>query len=220
VPKSRELTAVPVPTAGAYSTDPTFFGLGHLSHSTNQHAAFDAVHDLFLITTGRKIMTRIMTLAVMALGLGIALPGSAVAQTAKDLVGTWTMVSNVNIRQDGSRANTFGPHATGIAIFESNGHYAIMNINPDVPKFASNSRAGGTPAENKAAVEGSIGHYGTYSVDTANKVINLKIEGSSYPNWTGAEQKRTIISFAGDDFKWSSPGSIGGTGEVGWKRVK
>ena len=50
--------------------------------------------------------------------------------------------------------------------------------------------------------------------------INLKVEGSTYPNWTGTEQKRTIITFAGDDLKWSVAASIGGTGEVGWKRVK
>jgi hypothetical protein len=165
-------------------------------------------------------MNRIITFGTIALGLCIALPGVAVAQTAKDLVGTWTNVSNINIRPDGSRADSFGPHGTGIAIFESNGRYALINLNPDIPKFASNNRAQGTPAENKAAVEGSISHYGTYMYDPANKVINLKIEGSSYPNWTGTEQKRTVISFGADDLKWSVAASIGATGEVTWKRIK
>jgi hypothetical protein len=158
--------------------------------------------------------------AVTLLALGFSLPTAAVAQTAKDLVGTWTNVSNVNVRADGTRTDAFGPHGTGIAIFESNGHYAIINLNPDVPKFASNSRVQATPTENKAAVEGVIAHYGTYSYDTANKIINLKVEGSSYPNWTGTEQKRTIILFMGDDLKWSVAASAGGTGEVAWKRVK
>lgn len=163
-------------------------------------------------------MNRTILLATMALSLGIALPDAGLAQTAKDLVGTWTNVSNVNIRQDGSKAELFGPHGTGIAIFESNGHYVIINMNPDIAKFASNNRAQGTPAENKAAVEGNIAHYGTYTV--TDKVINLKIQGSSYPNWTGTDQKRTIISFTGDDLKWSTAASVGGTAEVGWKRVK
>jgi hypothetical protein len=66
-------------------------------------------------------MNRNIMFATMALSLGIALPGAAIAQTAKDLVGTWTNVSNVNIRQDGSRANVFGPNGKGIAIFEANG---------------------------------------------------------------------------------------------------
>jgi hypothetical protein len=163
---------------------------------------------------------RIISLATMALYVVLASPDAAVAQAAKDLVGTWTNVSNTNIRPDGSKADVFGPRGTGIVIFESNGRYAIINVNPDIPKFASNNRAQGTAAENKAVVEGSIAHYGTYSYDAANKVINLKIEGSTYPNWAGTEQKRTIITFAGDDLKWSVVASIGGTGEVGWKRVK
>jgi len=163
---------------------------------------------------------KIISLATMALYVVLVSPDAAVAQTAKDLVGTWTNVSNTNIRPDGSKADVFGPRGTGIVIFESNGRYAIINVNPDIPKFASNNRAQGTAAENKAVVEGSIAHYGTYSYDAANKVINLKIEGSTYPNWAGTEQKRTIITFAGDDLKWSVVASIGGTGEVGWKRVK
>ncbi len=165
-------------------------------------------------------MNRFVALTGMVLGLGVVWPGLAVAQTAKDLIGTWTNVSNVNVRPDGSRADAFGPHGTGIAIFESNGRYAVINVNPDVPKFAANNRVQGTPAENKAAVDGVIAHYGTYSFDAANKVINLKVEASSYPNWAGTEQKRTVISFAGDDLKWSVAASAGGTGEVGWKRVK
>jgi hypothetical protein len=163
-------------------------------------------------------MNRFVTLIAMASGLGISIPGVAAAQTAKDLVGTWTNISNVNIRQDGSKVDLFGPHGTGMAIFDSNGRYMVMNLNPDVPKFASDNRAQGTPVENKAAVEGNIAHYGTYTV--ADKVVTLRIEGSSYPNWRGTEQKRPIISFTGDDLKWSTVASVGGTAEVSWKRVK
>jgi hypothetical protein len=164
-------------------------------------------------------MNRPITLAAAALSLGIALPGAAAAQTAKDLVGTWTNFSNVNIRQDGSRVNVFGPNGKGLAIFDSNGRFAIVNVNPDVPKFAANNRAQGTPAENKAAMEGGIALFGTYTVG-ADKVINFKVEGSTYPNWTGTDQMRTVLSFTGDELKWTLPASIGGTAEVGWKRVK
>ena len=164
-------------------------------------------------------MNRPITLAAAALSFSIALPGAAAAQTAKDLVGTWTNFSNVNIRQDGSRVNVFGPNGKGLAIFDSNGRFAIVNVNPDVPKFAANNRAQGTPAENKAAMEGGIALFGTYTVG-ADKVINFKVEGSTYPNWTGTDQMRTVLSFTGDELKWTLPASIGGTAEVGWRRVK
>lgn len=163
-------------------------------------------------------MKSICRLATMGLCISIFATGDAVAQTAKDLVGTWTNVSSVNIQGDGSRADAFGPHARGIAIFEANGLFAIVNINPDVPKFGSNNRAQGTAEENKAAVLGGIALYGTYWV--GGKTIFFKVEGSTYPNWTGTEQARTIISFTGDELKWSLRASVGGTTEVAWRRVK
>jgi lipocalin-like protein len=168
---------------------------------------------------GRNTMHRIIILVAVALNLGIALPGIAVAQSAKDLVGSWTSTSNVVVRQDGSRSNVFGPNGKGMAIFDASGRFVIVNTNPDVPKFASNNRAQGTPAENKAAVEGGIALFGTYSVG-ADKVVNFKVEGSTYPNWSGTDQKRTVISFTGDELKWTVAASIGGTGEVTWRRVK
>jgi len=163
-------------------------------------------------------MNRIIRLTTAALIAGVALPGPAIAQTAKDLVGTWTNISNVNIRQDGSRADVFGPKGTGLAIFDSSGRFAVVNINPETPKFASNNRAQGTAEENKAAVLGGIALFGTYSV--ADKVISFKVDGSTYPNWTGTEQKRNVSTFTPDQFTWTLPASIGGTAEVTWKRIK
>ena len=110
------------------------------------------------------------------LSLGAFLPTTVSAQTAQDIIGTWTNVSNVLVRSDGSKTDLFGPHGTGMAVFESNGRYMIINVNPDVPKFAANSRTQGTTEENKAAVGGNIAHYGTYTL--TDKVLTLKIEGS------------------------------------------
>ena len=168
-------------------------------------------------------MNRLITLGTIALAIGFFSPDAAVAQTAKDLVGTWTNVSNVNIRQDGSRVDVFGPKGTGIAIFESNGRFAIININPDTPKFSSNNRAQGTPEENKAAVLGGIALFGTYTVG-ADKVINFKVEGSTYPNWTGTDQKRINLSVTGDELKYTNPAPSAGAAApvipLVWKRVK
>jgi hypothetical protein len=139
-------------------------------------------------------------------GLGLAstamlgmLSGAAHAQTAKDMVGTWQLVSSVGTAADGTKTNGFGPHGMGIAIFESNGRFALVLINPDVPKFTSNNRAQGTPDENKAVVTGSIAYFGTYSI--ADKVLTEKIVASTYPNYNGTEQKRDITAFNGDEMK-------------------
>jgi hypothetical protein len=163
-------------------------------------------------------MKRIIMFTTAALTVAAVLPAPAAAQTAKDLVGTWSNVSNVNIRQDGSRVDIFGPKGTGLAIFDANGRFAIINVNPETPKFASNNRAQGTPDENKAAVLGGIALYGAYTV--ADKVISFKVEGSTYPNWTGTEQKRTLSAFTAEQLTWTLAASVGGTAEVTWKRLK
>jgi hypothetical protein len=139
-------------------------------------------------------------LATAALTVAAVLPGPAMAQTAKDLAGTWTNVANVNIRQDGSRVDVFGPKGTGLAIFDSNGRFAIVNINPETPKFASNNRAQGTPEENKAAVLGGIALYGTTRSPTRSSTSRLK----AAPTRTGPAPNRSGMS--APTRRTSSPG--------------
>ena len=162
---------------------------------------------------------RILALSTMALlCLGVALPGAAAAQTAKDLVGTWVMVSADTARADGSRVPTFGANPKGILIFTSDGRFIYLFSNADLPKFASNNRATGTPEENKAVVQGSIATFGTYSV--ADKTLTIKVEHSTFPNWIGADQKRTV-TITGDELKWTNAaGPAGGVVELAFRRAK
>ena len=67
-------------------------------------------------------MNRRTTLALSTMALlclGFALPGDAVAQAAKELVGTWKQVSNVTISQDGRRSDVFGPNPNALLIFDA-----------------------------------------------------------------------------------------------------
>jgi hypothetical protein len=156
--------------------------------------------------------------ATAALGL-ILIPDSALAQTAKDIVGTWKQVTNINIAPDGRRSEPFGPNPNSIVTFDANGRFVSVGTRADLPKFASNNRMQGTAEENKAIVQGSIAYFGTYSV--VDKVIIQKVEASTWPNWTGTDQKRPIISFTADEMKVSVPAaSVGGTGEVTYRRIK
>jgi hypothetical protein len=90
-----------------------------------------------------------------------------------------------------------------------------------LPKFASNSRTKGTPEENKAVVEGSLAHFGRYTVDEKDKTITFHVESSTYPNWDGAPQKRPF-TVKGDEFTYHVLAVSGGTGsgQVTWKRMK
>jgi Lipocalin-like domain len=149
--------------------------------------------------------------------LGIAVPDAG-AQTVKDLVGSWSLESDVTTTADGRKMQPFGADPIGIAIFDGAGHFAIVNARPDLPKFASNNRMRGTADENEAIVHGSFAFFGTYSV--ANGVILQHIEGGTWPAWTGTDQTRTITSFTGDEQTWTTVPSFGGQSELRWKRVK
>ena len=141
------------------------------------------------------------------------------AQTLKQqLVGTWTFVSSTTKLPNGSPA--WGTNPKGLLIFTENGHFSSQIVRSDLPKFASKNRAQGTPEENKAVVQGSIGTFGTYTVDETKKTYTLKFEGSSFPNRVGAEQTRPF-TIAGDELKVTNPStSVGGTSDIIYKRAK
>jgi hypothetical protein len=60
-------------------------------------------------------MKRVITFAAICLSLAITLPGAALAQSAKDVVGSWTLVT----------ADAYGSSPKGAAMFE-----AMSNVGP------------------------------------------------------------------------------------------
>ncbi len=157
------------------------------------------------------------TLGLLFLGV-VLLAGAVFAQTAKDLAGTWTLVSADTVRPDGSRVSTFGAGPKGMLVFTGDGRFIYLLSRTDLPKFASNNRTTGTPEENTAVVQGSISTFGTYSL--ADQTLSLKVEHSTFPNWIGTDQKRTITT-TGDEMKWTNlAGSGGGVVELVLRRAK
>jgi len=107
-----------------------------------------------------------------------------------------------------------------ILTVDANGRYVLVIARADLPKVASNNRTTATPEENKAIVQGSGAHFGTLSVNAADKTITFKIETSLFPNWDGTEQKRPF-TVTGDELTYTVPAaSGGGTATVVWQRAK
>jgi len=155
----------------------------------------------------------------LLLGFSATLPSPASAQTAKELVGSWIVSSVDNVSADGKRTPGFGPSPKGIVMFDDSGHYIELIVSSELPKIAAGNRMKGTPEENTAIAQGVLAFFGKYTV--ADKVVSLTVEGSSYPNWTGGLQKRTLTSFTEDEMTWTnSAGSGGGFAELVAKRVR
>jgi hypothetical protein len=151
--------------------------------------------------------------------MGAALGTPAHAQEAKDLVGSWAHVSNVNTATDGTKSDLFGANPKGQAMFGSDGRFSIFFHRADMPKIAANNRTQGTPEENKAIVSGMVALYGSYTF--VNKEIILKVEDSNFPNWVGTEQRRPLASFTSDEIHMvNMGGSSGGRNDLILKRIK
>jgi hypothetical protein len=159
-----------------------------------------------------------LTVSVAAVSAVLTLLAApkANAQTAKDLVGTWTLVSSVT-SQGGSMIDTFGLNPTGTVMFGSDGHYALIFLRRDLPKIASNNRLSATPDEARAIAHGMVATFGTYTVE--DKAIVLRIQSATFPNWNGAEQRRPF-SLSGDELTYTSPGTTGVPTQVTLRRVK
>ena len=169
----------------------------------------------------RRSLLGIAAMTVSVLGLAV-LPGNGTAQqrSPKDQVlGTWGLVSIDAVRQDGGRSPLFGASPKGIAMFDGR-HYIISVMRSDRTPFAVNDRMQGTAEENKATSQGTITYFGTYSVSEADQVMLINIDGSSFPNWNGADQKR-LFTLTADGLKLTvpAPPTGGAAIEVVWKRA-
>ena len=170
-----------------------------------------------------RAIVRLALIALAALAVAGGLAGGASAATSlkRQIVGTWEFVSLDIVAKDGSHINPYGSHPTGVTIFERNGHFAVVLTNPDRPKYASNDRLMGTAEEYKATAEGVLAYAGTYTVDEAARTYTMHIEASSFPNWIGGTQTRTIVSLTRGELKFTNTTpSTGASATVTLKRAK
>ena len=165
-------------------------------------------------------------LAVTVLSGGLLSGASAVwakekgSTLAKQIQGSWILDSIYN-EQDGKRIEPFGDKPRGSLILTPDGRFSIILMRASLPKFASNNRMTGTAEENQAVVQGSFAYYGTYAVaNEKDHTVNLRIEGHTFPNADGQDQKR-VMTVNGDELRvTNSTTTIGGVAYVVWKRAK
>lgn len=138
---------------------------------------------------------------------------------ASPLVGTWTLVAADVLRPDGTRARDYGDNPQGLLFIDANGRYSLQIFSASRPRFAAGDKARGTDAEYRAAVMGSSTHFGTISVDAANRAFVLTVERASYPNQEGTPQKRTY-ELRGDELSYKvAPRPDGSIPISVWRRL-
>jgi Lipocalin-like domain len=175
------------------------------------------------IIRGDIMKPRTIAAAVLALALSAGAPAAQPAASLKDqIVGSWNFVVAEITAPDGKKSFPFGETPKGILIFTADGRFAQIHVAGDVPKIASNNRLTGTPEEYAGIMRRSLSVFGTWTVDEANKTVTYHIVSSSFPNWEGEAQTRTIDKLSADEFVNTNPGVAGGRGSASnfYRRVK
>lgn len=134
------------------------------------------------------MQTRLAGLVLLAAALGSLAACSTKARAAdrvpNKVAGTWIMVS-ARIDPDGRNQPAYGPKPSGMLVFTEDMHFVEVLTDSTVPKFASNVRGNGTDEENRKAMAGSIGFFGSYTVDGSGEFNGNRVDGSTFPNWIG-----------------------------------
>jgi hypothetical protein len=176
------------------------------------------------IFSGEDTMkSRTIAAAMLALALSASAAAAQPATSLKDqIVGAWNFVVAEVTAPDGKKSFPFGETPKGILIFTADGRFAQIHVAGDVPKIASNNRLTATPEEYAAIMRRSLSVFGTWTVDETKKTVTYNIVSSSFPNWEGEAQTRTIDKLTGEEFVNTNPGVAGGRGSASnfYRRVK
>jgi Lipocalin-like domain len=144
----------------------------------------------------RKISLSIFITALLFL------TGPAKAQSPNRVVGTWRMVS-AQLDPDGRNLPAYGPAPSSLLVFTADMHVIEVLTDSNIQKFASNARGHGTADENQTAMAGSIGWFGTYTVDDNGELSGDRVEGSTFPNWVGDVRTRKDLQVVVDGHRMS-----------------
>ena len=106
------------------------------------------------------------------------------------LVGTWKLLSAEYRGKDGKALDYWGDNPVGVLMYDASGRMAVQLMRRDRPTLVSGDRLSGTPAEIKSAFEGYLAYFGTFTVNEKEGSVVHRLEGCSFPNWIGVDQKR------------------------------
>ena len=131
------------------------------------------------------------------------------------------MVS-AQIDPEGKNLPAYGPAPKSLLVFTADMHFVEVLTDSTILKFAANARGQGTAAENQAAMAGSIGFFGSYTVDEEGNLSGDRVEGSTFPNWVGdvRTRKELQVTVDGDRLLEIFKRPEGTRIVIDWRRVR
>lgn len=102
--------------------------------------------------------------------------------------GQWNLLAWRRLTGDGAVSYPFGEHASGMLVYTATGGMIVQMTAAGRTPLNTNDPIGGEVADRAKAYSGYLAYFGRYEVK--GQEVHHIIEGSSYPNWIGAEQAR------------------------------
>jgi hypothetical protein len=142
--------------------------------------------------------------------------------TVVQFIGAWRLISMENRLSDGAITHPFGPDAIGILTYDATGNMAVQIMSADRPAFAADDFRAGADAEVRAAYEGILTYFGSYTVDETARTVTHHVFGASFPNRQGTDLVRRY-TLDGDRLTLSTPPTLMGgallNNVLTWERI-
>lgn len=113
-------------------------------------------------------------------------------------VGTWKLISCNAHRRSGQVLPIYGPSPEGRLFYDAAGNMSVHIMQGGRPPFKEPYKFRATVQEMRAAYQGYEAYFSTYQVDWERCVVNHRVLGGLFPNWTGTIQPRHF-RFEGPD---------------------
>ena len=98
----------------------------------------------------------------------------------------------------------FGENAVGMLTYHGHRCMSAHVMRPGRPGFASGDPRNATNEEIKAAFDGYVAYFGTYTANDEERIVTHHVIGSLFPNWIGQDQRRAF-EFSGSRLTLSTP---------------
>jgi hypothetical protein len=107
------------------------------------------------------------------------------------LLGTWRLISYVEVPVDGSaKRYPMGHHPEGIILYTSDGYMSVQVMKEDRREVASNDWAVGTDEEFAEYARSFFAYSGRFEVDEAGRIVRHSADVSLLPALVGHTQVR------------------------------
>jgi len=132
------------------------------------------------------------SVALLVLAFAMCLPASDVypATTPHSLIGTWKLISDKQVKADGSSSDLYGSSPLGQLIHDSHAHMSVHLLAPGLTKCGTQDRRKCSDSAARSAFDNYLGYWGRFKISAGGKSVVHIIEGSSAPDWIGTSQER------------------------------